>query len=127
MWLLAHKPALYILMLLCTVLGAITYKLRTDTIFGCPADGYEPDQYLAYCHAADYGDYDRGAFWFDLEPDARRMAVDAEVLILGSSRMQFAFSTSATDKWFSAAAGVTTSWALPRPRMPCLLRRSLPL
>jgi len=91
-------------MLLCTVLGAITYKLRTDSIFGCPADGYEPDQYLAYCHAADYGDYDRGAFWFDLEPDARRMAVDAEVLFLGSSRMQFAFSTSATDKWFSAAA-----------------------
>jgi hypothetical protein len=98
------KPALYLVILLCTILGALAYKLRTDTIFGCPADGYEPDQYLAYCHAADYGDYDRGAFWFDLEPQARRMAVSADVLFLGSSRMQFAFSTPATDSWFAAAS-----------------------
>ena len=101
---LVPRPALYIIILLCSVLGAVAFKLRNDTIFGCPADGYEPDRYLAYCHARDFGDYDRGAFWFDLEPQARRMAVDADVLFLGSSRMQFAFSTPATDNWFSRAA-----------------------
>jgi hypothetical protein len=100
----APKPALYILILLCSVLGAFGYKLRSQSILACPADGYASNHYLAYCHATGFGDYDRGAFWFDLEPEAQRSAADAEVLFLGSSRMEFAFSAAATDNWFSSRA-----------------------
>jgi hypothetical protein len=100
------KPTLYTLVLLLSVFGAFAYKLRSQGIFGCPADGYGANHYLAYCHSTAYGDFDRGAFWFGLEPEARRFAGEAEVLFLGSSRMQFAFSTQAAINWFSAA-GVT--------------------
>jgi hypothetical protein len=34
----------------------------------------------------------------------RRYAANADVLFLGSSRMQFAFSTIATDEWFASAS-----------------------
>ena len=100
--LFALKPGLYVLILVCSVLGAFGYKLRNESILACPADGYAGNQYLAYCHAVGYGDYDRGAFWFDLEPEAQRNAANAEVLFLGNSRMQFAFSTPATDNWLSS-------------------------
>ncbi|MEP6607259.1 MAG: hypothetical protein ABJA83_01115, partial [Burkholderiaceae bacterium] len=100
----APKPLFYILLLLCAVVGSFAYKLRVDGIFACGADRYSADRYLAYCNATAYGDYDRGAFWFALEPEAPRNAAAAEVLFIGSSRMQFAFSTAATAEWFSLSA-----------------------
>ncbi len=98
------RPALYIIILALSVCAAYAYKLRTDGIFACPADGYTADRYLAYCNAVSYGDYDHGAFWFGLEPEARRHASAAEVLFVGSSRMQFGFSTAATTDWFTSTA-----------------------
>ena len=50
-----------------------------------------------------YGDYEHGAFWFGLEP-ALDFASKADVLFLGNSRMQKAFSTTASADWFSAAS-----------------------
>jgi hypothetical protein len=97
------RPALYVAIILCSLLGAFAYKLRTDGIFACPASGYGSDQYLAYCQTTGYGDYDHGAFWFTMEPDAQRAAADADVLFLGNSRMQFALSTDATTRWFSSS------------------------
>ena len=79
-------------------------KLRTDTIFSCQADGYSRDRYLAYCNGANYADYEHGAFAFDLEPAAQDFARDAEVLFLGNSHLEVAFSTVATADWFSAAS-----------------------
>jgi hypothetical protein len=101
-WAVAAKPALYTMILLLSVAGAFAYKLRSEGIFACPADGYASNHFLAYCHASAYGDYDRGAFWFGLEPEARRAAAGAEVLFIGSSRMQFAFSSAAASDWFRA-------------------------
>lgn len=97
------RPALYVAIVLCSLLGAFAYKLRTDGIFACPASGYGSDQYLAYCQTTGYGDYDHGAFWFAMEPDAQRAAAQADVLFLGNSRMQFALSTEATTRWFSSS------------------------
>jgi hypothetical protein len=96
------RPALYISIVLGFVLAAYAYKLRTDGIFACLADGYASDRYLAYCHAKGYGDYEHGAFWFGLEPSTRGAVSNAEVLFLGSSRMQIALSTAATSRWFSS-------------------------
>lgn len=100
----AAKPALYVIIILCSLLGAFAYKLRAEGVFACPASGYGSDQYLAYCQTSGYGDYDHGAFWFGLEPAAQRAAADADVLFVGNSRMQFAFSTDATTRWFSSSA-----------------------
>ena len=81
---------------------AFAYVLRTNGVFACSASGYGPNVYLAYCNSTAYGDYDHGAFWFGLEPETRQRAASANVLFLGSSRMQMGFSTRATREWFDA-------------------------
>jgi len=103
-WLRAAKPGFYISIVLCAVLATLAYKLRIEGIFACPADGYFSNKYLADCLASGYGDYDHGAFWFGLEPEAQRSAAGAEVLFVGSSRMELAFSGATTAKWFAALA-----------------------
>lgn len=100
------RPAIYAAIVVCSLLLAFGYKLRTESIFACPASGYGSDDYLAYCQTTGYGDYDHGAFWFGLEPGAEHAAAGADVLFLGNSRMQFAFSTEATTHWFSSAAAL---------------------
>ncbi len=102
--LFAARPAIYICVILGAILVALTYKVRTYTIFACQADGYSSDRYIAYCNGAGYADYEHGAFWFGLEPVAQDFAQNADVLFLGSSRLQVALSTAATARWFSAAS-----------------------
>jgi len=96
------RPSLYVALLAAIMFGTFFYDLRTTGIFACSAAGYSDDTYLAYCNSTGYGDYDHGAFWFDLEPEARRAAESAAVLFLGTSRMEFAFSASSTEDWFKA-------------------------
>jgi len=100
--LLAVKPGLYVLVVLAVIVGVGAYSLRKYGIFGCQASGYSKDGYLGYCGATSYGDYDHGAFWFNLEPPASVAAVNARVLFIGNSLTQFAFSTAATAHWFSS-------------------------
>jgi len=96
------RPITYILILLAACVSPYLYKLRAHDIFVCQASGYTSDSYLAYCDANNYGDYDHGAFWFDLEPTAETSAANADVIFLGNSRMQFAFSTLATSQWLAS-------------------------
>jgi hypothetical protein len=96
------RPGFYIIILLVAVVASSLYQLRADNIFACPASGYTSDRYLSNCGAANYGDYEHGAFWFDLEPAAEKFAASADVLFLGDSRMLLAFSNAATAKWFSS-------------------------
>jgi hypothetical protein len=102
--LLASRITVYICIVLFAALGSYGHWIRTRSIFACTADGYTADRYIANCNATGYGDYEHGAFWFGLEPSAQNFARDADVLFLGNSRLQFAFSTSATADWFSAAS-----------------------
>jgi hypothetical protein len=99
---LAARSGLYILLVLAVVLGAGAYSLRRHGIFSCSASGYGSDGYLSYCNATGYGDYDHGAIWFGLEPAASGAAASAQVLFLGNSRTEFAFSSEATADWFSS-------------------------
>jgi hypothetical protein len=96
------RPGLYVLIVLCSVLGAFAYKMRVEGVFACPGNGYGSNHYLAHCESEGYADYDHGAFWFGLEPEARQNAANADVVFLGSSRMQFAFSTYSTKSWFES-------------------------
>jgi len=100
----SSRPVLYISIILGALLAACAYKVRTDGIFACQATGYTSDRYLSYCHNSGYGDYEHGAFWLDLEPSIQNFAASAEVLFLGSSRMQLALSTRATADWFSSTS-----------------------
>lgn len=100
--LFASRPVVYILIIVTAVAAVYLYKLRTDGIFSCQADGYTMDRYLAYCNGAGFGDYEHGALWFDLEPSVKKFAAGADVVFLGDSYSQFGFSTAATDQWFSA-------------------------
>jgi hypothetical protein len=100
----ANRITIYICIVLIGALASYGYWMRKYTIFGCRADGYTADRYLGYCNASGYGDYEHGAFWFGLEPSAQSFAKDADVLFLGNSRAQYAFSTKATADWFSGAS-----------------------
>jgi len=101
-YLLAHRLTIYIPLLLIASVAAFGYGVRTRTIFACQADGYSADRYLAYCNGANYADYEHGAFQFNLEPSVQDAVRNADVLFLGNSRVQVAFSTAPTEHWFSA-------------------------
>jgi hypothetical protein len=58
---------------------------------------------VAYCGSTNYGDYDYGAFWFNLEPVATTAATEADVLFIGNSRTQFGLSSEFTNNWFATA------------------------
>jgi hypothetical protein len=98
------RAALYICIVLITILASYGLWLRKHSIFACVANGYTADRYMAYCDNTGYGDYEHGAFWFGLEPSAQEFVKDADVLFLGNSRVQYAFSTKATADWFSGAS-----------------------
>lgn len=101
-WYRKAVPALFVLLIACSFGGTFVYKVRVEGIFACPASGYGANAYVSDCTAGTYGDYDHGAFWFGLEPQAQRAAVEAEVLLIGNSRLQFALGGAATASWFSA-------------------------
>jgi hypothetical protein len=101
--LFANRPTVYVCVVVFATLVSYAYWLRTQSIFSCQADGYSVDRYVSYCNGESYGDYDHGAFYFDLEPAAQQFAKDADVLFLGNSRLQIAFSTAATADWFAGA------------------------
>src|SRR5579862_3350807 len=95
-FLFAHRLVIYICVLLVGSVAAYGYGVRTRTIFACQADGYSADRYLAYCNGANYADYEHGAFQFNLEPAVQEAVRNADVLFLGNSRVQVAFSTVPT-------------------------------
>jgi hypothetical protein len=57
---------------------------------------------MAYCETAGFAAYDHGAYFFDLEPKATRHLAEANVIFLGNSKAQFAFSSRAREAFFRA-------------------------
>jgi len=76
--------------------------LRKYGIVSCQASGYGSDGYFGYCGATSYGDYARGAIWFNLEAVVSAAAANAKMLFPGNSRTQIAFSSKAIADWFSS-------------------------
>ncbi|HEU5296761.1 MAG TPA: hypothetical protein VFU71_18410 [Burkholderiaceae bacterium] len=101
-WFSKALPAAYVTVVCLCLLAAFVYKMRIDGVFACPASGYGPDAYLSDCTASNFGDYDHGAFWFGLEPQAKRAVSEADVVFIGSSRLQFALSGANRQQWFKA-------------------------
>jgi hypothetical protein len=97
------RPLLYVAVVLVALLAAYARELRIESIYACPAVGYSADEYLAYCQANRYGDYEHGALWFALEPAAVQALAASDVIFLGNSRLQWGFSSAPTAQWFAAA------------------------
>lgn len=101
-----HRPlggsVWYFVALALILVGTFVAHMRLNGIFACPASEYGGNHYLGHCEATAYGDYDHGAIWFNLEPEARERAHGADVLFLGNSRMQFGFSAPALGRWFAS-------------------------
>jgi hypothetical protein len=56
--------------------------------------------FLAYCSHPKFTDYEHGAYYLGLEPEATARLESAQVLVLGSSLAQMSFSTDATSSYF---------------------------
>ena len=102
--LFAGQFALYIGIVLLAAFASYGYWVWTRSIFACKGWGYSADRYLAYCGGGNYADYEHGAFFYDLEPPALHRAREADVLVLGNSRIQMALSNDAVDDWFKRAS-----------------------
>lgn len=91
------------ILLTCSCLFGISIYFSTwvAKVAGCPLLN-EAGSYLAYCSNASYGDYEHLAYALDLVPAAVRSLKNAEVVILGNSRTQVAFSTPQVDDFFRA-------------------------
>jgi hypothetical protein len=70
--------------------------------FACRTQRHGPDDFLAYCRSLRYGDYEHGALYYGLERKARESIQTAQVLFLGSSRLQAAFAANAIRGYFRA-------------------------
>jgi hypothetical protein len=69
---------------------------------GCRWSGYGEDYFLAYCNSRTYGDYEHGALYYGAEPAAAESLRNAQVIFLGNSRTQAAFSTRAVRSYFAS-------------------------
>ena len=102
--LFASHLTVYTCIILLAAFSSYAYWLKTRSIFACQAPGYSADRYLAYCGGGNYADFEHGAFYYNLEPPALDYARNADVLVLGNSRLQVALSNEATADWFKRAA-----------------------
>jgi hypothetical protein len=59
-------------------------------------------QFLAYCGAPQFGDYEHGAYYFNLEQAAIARLKQSDVVFFGTSRAQLALSTRAWSDFFRA-------------------------
>ncbi len=94
-----QRPLLYFGGLVVVMLIAFGSHVARNGIFACPAGPYA-DHFIAYCESSDYGDYEHGALWYGLEPETTNALVDADVIFLGNSRVQFGFSGPTLQAWF---------------------------
>ena len=80
--------------------GLCVVVLAVHSLGNCNRSGSSADRFLSYCEINTFGNYDHGAFYYDLEPEAVENLKKADVLFLGNSRSQFAFSSDAVADFF---------------------------
>src|SRR5262245_17401402 len=76
--------------------------MMTFENFACRTQPLGSDDFLAYCRSLGYVDYEHGALYYGIEPKVRESIRVAQVLFLGSSRLQAAFAANAARKYFRA-------------------------
>jgi hypothetical protein len=92
----------YLLLLaFASALAGVAFRLSSQalSVLACRQNA-DPDVFLAYCNDPQFGDYEHGAYFFDLEPSAIEHLRTADVIFFGNSRVQYAFSTDALQQYF---------------------------
>jgi hypothetical protein len=98
------SSATYITVFFCIgILAGVLNYLGTWTasVAACGPGPQRSDTFLAVCTQPNFGDFEHAAYLWNLEPSAIRSLQTADVVFLGNSRMQFAFSTHTVDEYFS--------------------------
>jgi hypothetical protein len=92
------------LFILCAALGILIGGVGQMTIdnLKCRSTGYDNDHFLAYCRSQMYADYEHGALFYGLERSAIDSIRRAEVLFVGNSKAQAAFSSKAVRDYFNS-------------------------
>lgn len=103
---LAEKRFAQWFCVLFVCLGAVVFVFKRTDLFPwigeCNPAGYSDDHYLAYCHSTRYGDYEHYALYNSTEPEALDALRQSDVLFLGNSNTQYAFSTDAILEYFES-------------------------
>jgi hypothetical protein len=81
--------------------AVVPFLYWAPKVLGCRTNS-DRSTFLAYCNVGDFADYEHGALFWDLEPEAVKSLKAARVLFIGNSRTQHAFSTEATRRFFQA-------------------------
>jgi hypothetical protein len=86
----------------CAAVGYLIGGLAQMTIdnLQCQSNGYGDGSFLALCHNERYGDYEHGALYYGVEPGLRSSIRTADVIFLGNSMGQAAFSSKALRDYF---------------------------
>jgi hypothetical protein len=82
--------------------GGIVVYDTLGLVRNCSAKGYSDDQFLGGCTSDFFGNYERAAYLFNLEPDAVMNLRDSAVVFLGTSRPMLAFGTHAIHEIFES-------------------------
>ena len=92
------------LFILCAGFGILIGGVGQMTIDNvkCQSTGYANDHFLAYCDSQRYADYEHGALFYGLERSAIDSIRGAEILFIGNSKLQAAFSTKAVRDYFNS-------------------------
>ena len=85
-----------------TMTGFLTHFLVwLNSVSACQSLPSNSHAFFSACGGGQYGEYEHGAYYYELETEAVSHAKQAEVLFLGSSRVQFGFSTQSTQHFFT--------------------------
>src|SRR5262249_40202123 len=93
--------ALFTLCIGLGILGGGVAQMTFDNL-KCRSTGYDNEHFLAYCDSQRYADYEHGALFYGLEPSAIGSIRSAEVLVIGNSKVQAAFSSKAVRDYFNS-------------------------
>ena len=99
-----YRPRIYLVIFLVSAVATLSITasaLWLRKVLACDATGYDGEHFLAYCPDEKFGDYEHGAFFYNLERSAVDNMRKAKVIMLGNSRTQFAFSTRAVSDFFA--------------------------
>jgi hypothetical protein len=92
--------------LIALVISAILASTVLTSMFffflnlSCHAGGYRNGYFMAYCQNNHFNDYEHGAYYYNLEPRLIENVKKADVLFLGDSCAQTAFSTETLFSYF---------------------------
>ncbi|MBX2836275.1 MAG: hypothetical protein KTR35_05435 [Gammaproteobacteria bacterium] len=101
----SHQRYAIVFVSLFVLIGSMVFVFKRTDLFpwigACHAGGYDEEHYMAYCHSTRYGDYEHYALFKGSEPKVIDALQAAEVLFLGNSNTQYAFSTQAASTYFA--------------------------